>query len=81
MDYFSVIMSRQLGKKIVQWIATRTMCTTEELVKNLTVPLKEHEEPLKVLKPDEKRNAVLLRMKEVGISPTGRCELCCFSSD
>ncbi|EFP08296.1 hypothetical protein CRE_16920 [Caenorhabditis remanei] len=60
-------MSRQLGKKLVQWIATRTMCTTKELVRSLTVPLKEHEEPLKVLTPDEKRNAVLLRMKEVGI--------------
>ncbi|KAF1746864.1 hypothetical protein GCK72_023322 [Caenorhabditis remanei] len=58
-------MNRQLGKKLVQWSATRTKSTTEELVKSLTVPLREHEQPLKVLTPDEKRKAVQLRMKEI----------------
>ncbi|EGT57923.1 hypothetical protein CAEBREN_11885 [Caenorhabditis brenneri] len=57
-------MSRQIGKKLIQWSTTRTK-STEELVKNLTVPLKEHEQPLRILTSEEKKEAVRLKMKEI----------------
>ncbi|CAO4383345.1 unnamed protein product [Caenorhabditis nigoni] len=58
-------MSRQLGKNLIQLSTPRTKSTTEEIVKNLTVPLIEHSQPLKILTPDEKRKAVQLKLQEI----------------
>ncbi|UMM39404.1 hypothetical protein L5515_016483 [Caenorhabditis briggsae] len=58
-------MSRQLGKNLIQLSTSRTKSTTEEIVKNLTVPLIEHAQPLKMLTAEEKRKAVQLKLQEI----------------
>uniref|UniRef100_A0A1I7TZX0 Mob_synth_C domain-containing protein n=1 Tax=Caenorhabditis tropicalis TaxID=1561998 RepID=A0A1I7TZX0_9PELO len=59
-------MSRQVGRKLIQW-STRAK-STEEIVNQLTIPLKEHEKPLRMLTINEKKEAVRLKMKEINIS-------------
>ncbi|UMM39400.1 hypothetical protein L5515_016481 [Caenorhabditis briggsae] len=49
----------------IQLSTSRTKSTTEEIVKNLTVPLIEHAQPLKMLTAEEKRKAVQLKLQEI----------------
>ncbi|ULT80110.1 hypothetical protein L3Y34_010596 [Caenorhabditis briggsae] len=58
-------MSRLLGKNLIQLSTSRTKSTTEEIVKNLTVPLIEHAQPLKMLTAEEKRKTVQLKLQEI----------------
>uniref|UniRef100_A0A1I7TZW9 Mob_synth_C domain-containing protein n=1 Tax=Caenorhabditis tropicalis TaxID=1561998 RepID=A0A1I7TZW9_9PELO len=58
-------MSRQVGRKLIQW-STRAK-STEEIVNQLTIPLKEHEKPLRMLTINEKKEAVRLKMKELNV--------------
>lgn len=56
-------MSCRAGKKLFQW--SRVKSSTEEIVKQLTVPLREHAEPILTLTPEQKREAVRLKIQEV----------------
>ncbi|NP_001343868.1 GTP 3',8-cyclase [Caenorhabditis elegans] len=56
-------MSCRAGKKLFQW--SRVKSSTEEIVKQLTVPLREHAEPILTLTPEQKREAVRLKIQEI----------------
>lgn len=56
-------MCLQAGKKLFQW--SRTKSSAGEIVKQLTVPLREHAEPIVLLTPEQKREAVKVKIQEV----------------